>query len=187
MPYLSLPRCRCRGTPQIFRRDAPAATDEAAFRRLVRYNDFTHDPISRQGCTADPPFSAENAIAARDDLNPADGNYTIAALGHRDHAAIDAKYTTAALRRASGGGRRSVGAVIQVCTRTGVNDALHAWQRITSPLPNCSNAQAGPTYDTQPAFNFLNTTLTGLPHAGLPDVWRMPWVQYSPATLRMLQ
>ena len=36
--------------PQIFRRDAPKVTDEAAFRKLVRYNDFQHDPISRQVC-----------------------------------------------------------------------------------------------------------------------------------------
>jgi hypothetical protein len=75
---------------QIFRRDSGGVADEAAFRRLVRYNDYTHDPISRQGCSGNPPFSAENAVAARDDLNPANGNYTISALGHRDHAAIDA-------------------------------------------------------------------------------------------------
>lgn len=41
--------------------------------------------------------------------------------------------------------------------------------------------QSGPTYDQQPAFSFLNASLAGLPHEGLPDVWRMPWVQYSPA------
>ena len=153
-------------------------TDEAAFRRLVRYNNFTQDPISRQGCTGNPPFSAENAIAARDDLNPADGNYTIAALGHRDHAAIDAKYTTAALRRVSGGGRRGVGAVIQVRVHA-PRERVHVYY-----VPYCQTAlqQAGPSYDTQPAFNFLNTTLAGLPHAGLPDLWRMPWVQYAQAT-----
>ncbi len=75
---------------QIFRRDGPGVSNESAFQRLIRYNDYTHDPISRQGCTGNPPYSAENAIAARDDLNPANGTYVIAALGHRDHAAIDA-------------------------------------------------------------------------------------------------
>lgn len=80
----------------IFRRDAPKVATELDFRRLIRYNDFTHDPFSRQACTGNPPYSAENAIAARDDLNPADGVYNISALGHRDHAAIDAKLASAA-------------------------------------------------------------------------------------------
>lgn len=54
-----------------------------------RYNDFKHDPLSRCNCT--PPYSGENAISARCDLNPADGKFPFAALGHRKHGGTDAK------------------------------------------------------------------------------------------------
>ena len=54
-----------------------------------RYNDFTHDPLSRCNCT--PPYSGENAISARCDLNPAKGKYPFGALGHRNHGGIDMK------------------------------------------------------------------------------------------------
>lgn len=57
-----------------------------------RYNDFTHDPLSRCNCT--PPYSAENAISARCDLNPANGTYPFGALGHRSHGGTDMKVTT---------------------------------------------------------------------------------------------
>ncbi|KAJ8723614.1 hypothetical protein PYW07_007594 [Mythimna separata] len=63
----------------------------------MRYNDFKHDPLSR--CeTCDPPYSACNAVAARNDLNPANGTYPFRALGHRSHGATDAKITSAYLR-----------------------------------------------------------------------------------------
>ncbi|KAJ2944695.1 hypothetical protein O0L34_g4052 [Tuta absoluta] len=65
----------------------------------MRYNDFKHDPLSR--CEAcNPPYSACNAIAARNDLNPANGTYPFRALGHRSHGATDAKLTSYHLRRA---------------------------------------------------------------------------------------
>ena len=54
-----------------------------------RYNDYTHDPLSRCNCT--PPYSGENAISARSDLNPADGQYPFGALGHRLHGGMDMK------------------------------------------------------------------------------------------------
>ena len=54
-----------------------------------RYNDFQHDPLARCNCT--PPYSAENAISARCDLNPADGTYPFGALGHRSHGGTDMK------------------------------------------------------------------------------------------------
>lgn len=79
----------------IFRRDAPKVASEAEFAALLRYNNFLRDPLSRQGCSGNPPSSAENAISARDDLNPLGGMYPFAALSHRDHAAIDAKLTSA--------------------------------------------------------------------------------------------
>ena len=54
-----------------------------------RYNDFQHDPLSRCNCT--PPYSGENAISARSDLNPASGTYPFGALGHRSHGGTDMK------------------------------------------------------------------------------------------------
>ena len=56
---------------------------------LCRYNDYTKDPLSKCDCT--PPFSAENAISARCDLNPSNGSYPFPSLGHRDHGATDMK------------------------------------------------------------------------------------------------
>ncbi|CAH0594464.1 unnamed protein product [Chrysodeixis includens] len=64
----------------------------------MRYNDFKHDPLAR--CDAcSPPYSACNAIAARNDLNPANGTFPFRALGHRSHGATDAKITSAYLWR----------------------------------------------------------------------------------------
>ena len=57
----------------------------------MRYNDFTHDHISK--CDCEPPYSAENAIAARNDLNPINSTYPFTAHGHRSHAGTDAKFT----------------------------------------------------------------------------------------------
>ena len=62
---------------------------------LMRYNNFKHDPLSRCDCI--PPYSGENAIAARNDLNPANGTYPFGALGHRSHTATDMKLTTSDL------------------------------------------------------------------------------------------
>ena len=47
--------------------------------KLMRYNDFKHDPLSK--CDCSPPFSGENAISARNDLNPKSGTYPFGALG----------------------------------------------------------------------------------------------------------
>ena len=56
---------------------------------LCRYNDFKHDPLSHCNCT--PPYSGENAISARSDLNPVSGKYPFSALGHRCHGGTDMK------------------------------------------------------------------------------------------------
>lgn len=56
---------------------------------LLRYNDYQHDPLSKCDCT--PPYSAENAISARSDLNPSNGTYPIPAEGHRCHGGTDNK------------------------------------------------------------------------------------------------
>ncbi|XP_045537752.1 putative phospholipase B-like 2 isoform X3 [Papilio machaon] len=63
----------------------------------MRYNDFKHDPLSRCACV--PPYSACNAIAARNDLNPANGTFPFRALGHRSHGGTDAKVTSWQLRK----------------------------------------------------------------------------------------
>lgn len=56
---------------------------------MPRYNDFKNDALSR--CDCSPPYSAENAISSRCDLNPANGTYPFAALGHRAHGGTDVK------------------------------------------------------------------------------------------------
>ena len=54
-----------------------------------RYNDFKHDPLSACNCT--PPYSAENAVCARSDLNDVNGTYPFFFLSHRFHGGIDTK------------------------------------------------------------------------------------------------
>jgi hypothetical protein len=82
----------------IFRRDHDSVTDMDSMVRLMRSNKFTTDPLSRcDGCN--PPYSGENAISARSDLNPATGTYPFDALGHRDHGATDMKVTSSQLMR----------------------------------------------------------------------------------------
>ncbi|XP_003746012.1 putative phospholipase B-like 2 [Galendromus occidentalis] len=80
---------------QIFRRDQGMVRDIGQMFKLMRYNDFKNDELSRCNCT--PPYSAENAISARCDLNPANGTYPFGALGHRSHGATDAKVTCSKL------------------------------------------------------------------------------------------
>ena len=69
-----------RGTAraQIMDRDHAKVSSIDAMKAFMRYNDFTHDPLSRCACT--PPYTGENAIACRSDLNPKDGVYPIPAF-----------------------------------------------------------------------------------------------------------
>ncbi|KAK3084276.1 hypothetical protein FSP39_010917 [Pinctada imbricata] len=85
------------GSPRakIFKRDHGKVVDMKSMIRLMRYNDYTHDPLSRCNCT--PPYSAENAISARCDLNPASGTYPFGALGHRSHGGTDMKLTNSSM------------------------------------------------------------------------------------------
>ena len=66
----------------------------------MRSCDYQHDDLSHQQCTDGyisdtkkyhPLGTAENCIATRGDLNPADGKYCLSAFGHRNHVATDAK------------------------------------------------------------------------------------------------
>ncbi|XP_056131210.1 putative phospholipase B-like 2 [Lampris incognitus] len=97
-PWFSLhqnPRAR------IFRRNQTAVTDFDSMVRLMRYNNFKEDPLSRcDGCN--PPANGENAIAARSDLNPANGTYPFDALGQRPHGGTDMKMTSYTMFREFG-------------------------------------------------------------------------------------
>ncbi|CAG5125464.1 unnamed protein product [Candidula unifasciata] len=82
---------------RIFQRDVGKVRDLTSMTKLMRYNNFQKDPLSRCNCT--PPYSAENAIACRDDLNPINGTYAFGSLGHRPHIATDMKLTNIQLFR----------------------------------------------------------------------------------------
>ena len=75
----------------IFKRDQKKVMDLTSMTNLMRYNNYQNDPLSQCNCT--PPYSAENAISARCDLNPKDGKYPFGSLGHRSHGGTDMKLT----------------------------------------------------------------------------------------------
>ncbi|XP_008280257.1 putative phospholipase B-like 2 [Stegastes partitus] len=78
---------------QIFRRNQTDVTDVDSMIRLMRYNNFKEDPLSKcDGCN--PPQNGENAISARSDLNPPDGTYPFGALRQRSHGGTDMKMTS---------------------------------------------------------------------------------------------
>ncbi|KAI1710730.1 phospholipase B domain-containing protein [Ditylenchus destructor] len=76
---------------KIFARDHSKVTDLDSLTKLMRYNDYTHEEFSRCDCV--PPYTAEAAISARGDLNPANGTYPLPGMGHVNHAALDYKGT----------------------------------------------------------------------------------------------
>lgn len=87
--YSKTPRAR------IFARDQGRVANITSLFHLLRYNDFTHDPLSR--CNCSPPYTAQFAIAERDDLNDPKGRYPIHDFTFRARGAIDAKMTNAKL------------------------------------------------------------------------------------------
>lgn len=144
----------------MFRRNQSTITSVDGVRALMRYNDFQHDPISTQGQVGRiPPFTAENAIACRDDLNPADGNYSISAFGFRDHVETDCKLTSAKLMRGQ--------AVLSESTGDMVGGAA----------PFASMIISGPTHQgAMPPFQFSKSAFKTPPaHTGLPDVFAFDW------------
>ncbi len=80
---------------QIFRRDHWKVHDLASMARMMRYNDYQHDPISSCNCT--PPFTSQYSISSRSDLHDKNGQYPFASLGFRDHMGTDVKITGQAL------------------------------------------------------------------------------------------
>lgn len=89
--YENAPRAK------IMHRDQGNVTDMKSMIKLMRYNDFTHDPLSKCNCT--PSGNAELAISARSDLNPINGSYPQSFLGHRPHGGTDMKLTNSSLAR----------------------------------------------------------------------------------------
>ncbi|XP_076033678.1 phospholipase B domain containing lamina ancestor [Oratosquilla oratoria] len=79
----------------IFLRDHVKVKSIPSMIKLMRYNDYQNDPLSLCNCT--PPYSAENAISARSDLNPKNGTYPFGSLGHRSHGGTDMKLTTSGM------------------------------------------------------------------------------------------
>ena len=80
---------------QIFRRDHSKVVDLASMARMMRYNDYQHDPISSCNCT--PPYTSQYTISSRSDLHDKEGVYPFPALAFRDHMGTDVKITGAAL------------------------------------------------------------------------------------------
>jgi len=74
---------------RLFKRDQGSVVGVPSLQRLMRYNDYRNDPS--RAATADPPFSAELALAARGNLNARNGSYSLPFLGLRDHAETDTK------------------------------------------------------------------------------------------------
>jgi len=130
----------------IFAREQAKVTTLGDFQRMMRFNQFQTDPVATQGCSGHPPSSAENAIAARDDLNPANGTYPIDALGHRDHAAIDCKVTSGTLMARAG------------------------WSTTMAQAGPTYDDQAPFSWST------TTPDIAALGHEGQPDTWTMPWV-----------
>ncbi|XP_046681052.1 putative phospholipase B-like 2 [Homalodisca vitripennis] len=75
----------------LFKRDHEKVLNVQTMIQLMRSNDFQNDPLSH--CNCSPPYNAYFALAARGDLNLANGTYPFDALGHRSFGATDAKVT----------------------------------------------------------------------------------------------
>ncbi|CAH8452889.1 unnamed protein product [Dicrocoelium dendriticum] len=74
---------------QMFRRDHHTVRDIISMHKLMRYNDFKHDPLSK--CDCKPPYTGENGISARSDLNDPNGRYGLHAFEYRLHGGTDVK------------------------------------------------------------------------------------------------
>nr|XP_033813351.1 putative phospholipase B-like 2 [Geotrypetes seraphini] len=81
---------------QIFRRNQTLVRDMESMVRLMRFNNYLSDPLSKcEDCN--PPQNGENSISARSDLNPANGTYPFGALCQRQHGGTDMKVTSSKL------------------------------------------------------------------------------------------
>jgi hypothetical protein len=169
---------------------------------ILRYNDFKHDPDSRQGCGANPPYNAQEAIASRGDLNPSSGEWIIPWFGLDDTIGIDAKYTSTSMMQGvppsapslagSRSGSRSgkSGGAHSLRARSDKRHAAPATAPAHAAAPARLSgiadvvfavAQSGPTHDIQPPFDWRATNLTqlNLTHVGMPDLWDFGWVTFQ--------
>jgi hypothetical protein len=130
----------------IFRRGQAAVVDVPSLRALMRYNEFSTDPLATQGC-APGAASASNAIAERGDLTPAGarGDCCVACgLAQHDEAAIDCKHTSA--------------------TAMAEQDPRSSF--ISGPPTNGADT---------PPFVWSTSPFATHPHRGQPDVWDFAW------------
>eukprot|EP00042_Codosiga_hollandica_P055829 m.790454 g.790454 ORF g.790454 m.790454 type:complete len:574 (-) comp59202_c1_seq10:90-1811(-) len=139
---------------QIFARDIPNVVDLESMMAIMRYNNYTEDPLSsqmpfcqfRNRTDCHPPYSAALAIADRSDLNPLDGVWAFSDLSAVQMAALDCKISSFSSYD---------------------NSSL------------LSYAQSGPSYDTQPVFVFSESAYSQTRRRGLPDRWEFPWVTFQ--------
>ncbi len=81
---------------QIFRRDHSKVTNLKSMYKLMRYNDFKNDPLSRCSVykqTCNPPYSPYLAIASRGDLNQRNGRYSSLLWSNSGFGSTDSKIT----------------------------------------------------------------------------------------------
>ena len=137
---------------KLFARDVHKVVDMPTMQHLMRFNNFTEDPLSSQlpycawlgwtNCT--PAYSGALAIASRDDLTAIRGVYGLPDFEPGNSCAVDCKVMSFSSY---------------------------------DPIGLASQAQSGPSYDQQPVFEFSKSYYALVPHDGLPDRWEFPWVQ----------
>uniref|UniRef100_A0A8D3AJL0 Phospholipase B-like n=1 Tax=Scophthalmus maximus TaxID=52904 RepID=A0A8D3AJL0_SCOMX len=143
---------------QLFRRNQTDVTDVDSMVRLMRYNNFKEDPLSKcEGC--DPPANGENAISARSDLNPANGTYPFGALRQRQHGGTDMKV------------------FIYLFLILISFFAITHLSRVLSTLMSLLNP--GPTWDQVPPFQWSTSPYKDLMHMGHPDTWAFKPIQVT--------
>ncbi|XP_064457658.1 putative phospholipase B-like 2 isoform X2 [Ornithodoros turicata] len=91
--YAGAPRAR------IIRRDHGTVHDMDSMMRLMRYNDYKHDPVSACNCT--PPYNPVYAMSSRYDLLDPEGTYDVPRMNRRAVGGIDMKLTNSSLFKSS--------------------------------------------------------------------------------------
>lgn len=145
---------------KIFARDHQNVVDLEGMKKIMRYNNYKADVLSRiPNCIeategkCDPPYSAMLAIASRGDLNPVGGRDKYGELyryfSHINHGATDAK----------------------IATWTGMTQ---------SPKYYTAHVICGPTSDQQPAFVWDKNLFKNMPpFYGIPHKYNYSFVEYN--------
>jgi hypothetical protein len=150
---------------EIFKRDHSKVTDIESMKRMIRYNDWQHDPFSVvpwcSGCN--PTNGPSLSIAARYDLiSPTFAAGSNASAAIRNYlvpmydGAIDGKITSWKSFQATQASKAS---------STGRAFAVKSY------------IIDGPTNDQQPTFVWSKGTLPPNSHLGHPDVFNFSWVE----------